>query len=98
MKISFSIKSTCKFLISAFVLASFYPIRVYPRNYEKVFKNFNNAKFIDEKEYSNIDKFKIKNGRNNYAIRYKKTRGKNFAKINQLFLFIIFVIICISIF
>ena len=98
MKISFSIKSICKFLISAFVLASFYPIRVYPRNYEKVFKNFNDAKFIDEKEYSNIDKFKIKNSRNINTISYKKTRGKTFAKINQLFLIIILVIIFISIF
>ena len=98
MKNFFSINFICKFLISAFVLASFFQIRVYSRNYEKGFKYFNDAKFIDDKEYSNTDKFKIKNFRSYNNVSYKKTRGKAFAKINQLFLFIIFIIIFISIF
>ena len=86
----------CKFLI--FSLVTFSSIEVYPKKYEKIYKNYNNKKFIDTRENSDLDKFFIKNIRSNFISKFSKKRGKFFVRINQIFLFIILIIIFITVF
>ena len=85
----------CKVLIIFFVALS--PKEVYPKNYEKVYKNFYNAKLIDSKEYLNKDIFLIKNSHEKFLTRSKQTKGRNFVRFNQLLIFIILLIIFISV-
>tara|TARA_Y200000002_G_C22178198_1_gene454005 strand:+ start:169 stop:414 length:246 start_codon:yes stop_codon:yes gene_type:complete len=79
-------------------MVSFIPIEVHPQNFEKVIKNPNNTKLIDAKKFSNSDRFLINNGRNNFLLSLKQNRGKTLARINKVFLFIIFLTIFIAVF
>ena len=91
MKKFFNLFLLCKFLI--FLLFAICPMKVYPKNNEKFFKNNNHEKLIDTRDYSDIDKFLIKNQRSQHLISFRKTRGKFLARINQLFLFVILITI-----
>ena len=86
---------SCKVLIIFLVVFS--PIEVFPKKYEKVYKNYNDEKLIDARDYSEVDKFLIKNNRSNFILSYRKTRGKFLARINQLFLIIILITIFIAV-
>tara|TARA_A100001011_G_C14271449_1_gene827165 strand:+ start:300 stop:596 length:297 start_codon:yes stop_codon:yes gene_type:complete len=95
MKRVFKFYYLCKVLI--FFLVAFIPIEVFPKKYGEVYKNFNDEKFIDARDYSEEDKFLIKNNKNNFISSFRKTRGKFFVRINQLFLIIILIIIFIAV-
>ena len=86
---------SCKVLIIFLVVFS--QQEVFPKKYEKIYKNYNNEKLIDAKDYSDVDKFLIKNKRSNFLLSVSKTRGKSLARINQLFLIIIVIIIFIAV-
>ena len=83
----------CKFII--IFLVSFFPNEVLPKKYEKVYKNYNYEKLINTREYPNVNKFLIKNNRSKFISNFRKTRGKSLARINQLFLIIILIVIFI---
>ena len=85
----------CKFLVVS--LVTFSSLEVYPQTYEKIYKNYDDKKFIDRKEYSDLDKFFIKNIKSNFISKISKKRGKFFVRINQIFLFIILIIIFIAV-
>ena len=91
MKKFFNLFLLCKFLI--FLLFAICPMKVYPQNNKKFFKNNNHQRLIYTREYSDIDKFLIKNQRSKHLISFRKTRGKFLARINQLFLFVILITI-----
>lgn len=84
-----------KVLIIFLIFAT--PLEVFPKKYEKVYKNYNDEKIIYSRDYSDLDKFIIKNNRSNFISSFRKKRGKFLARINQLFLIIILIIIFIAV-
>tara|TARA_B100000242_G_C42627636_1_gene295557 strand:- start:50 stop:346 length:297 start_codon:yes stop_codon:yes gene_type:complete len=85
----------CKVSIIFLIFAP--PQEVIPNKYEKVYKNYNDEKLIDSRDYSDLDKFIIENNSSNFISSFRKKRGKFLARINQLFLIIILIIIFIAV-
>lgn len=85
------------FKVLIFFFLSFIPIEVYPQKYVRVYKNYNDEKLTDTIGYSEEGKFLIKNDRSNLISNLRKRRGIFFVRINQIFLFIILIIIFIAV-
>ena len=85
----------CKVLLIFLVVFS--PIDVLPKKYEKVYKNYNDEKLIDASNYSDVDKFLIKNNRSKFNLSFRKKKGQVLARINQFFLIIIVITIFIAV-